>query len=228
MANPLIFVAILGGVLPALVWLFFWLREDRCEPEPRRYIIFAFFLGMLAVPLVLPLERQAIQYFSGTALLLVWAALEEVFKFGAAYFGALRSRAFDEPLDALIYLVTAALGFAALENAFFLLTPLEQGDILRSVVMSDLRFVGATLLHTLASATVGLALAFAYYRSAGIRRLAAGAGLILAVLLHLVFNFFILREGSGATFWMFLAIWIGIVGILLMTEKIKQPSRDYC
>ena len=228
MASPLIFVAILGGVLPALIWLFFWLREDTCEPEPRRYIAFAFLLGMLAVPLVLPLERQAIQYFSGATLLFVWAALEETFKFGAAYVGALRSRAFDEPLDALIYLVTAALGFAALENVFFLLTPLQQGDILRSVVMGDLRFVGATLLHTLASATIGIALALSYFKPAVLRRLYAAGGLILAILLHLAFNFFILQEGSGATFWMFLIIWLGIVGVLLAAEKIKQPERDYC
>ncbi|OGC79378.1 hypothetical protein A2852_00650 [Candidatus Adlerbacteria bacterium RIFCSPHIGHO2_01_FULL_54_23] len=228
MADPLIFVAVIGGVLPALLWLFFWLREDRCEPEPRRYIIFAFLAGMAAVPLVLPLERQAMQYYSGTVLLLAWAALEEIFKFGAAYIGALRSRAFDEPLDALIYLVTAALGFAALENTFFLITPLQQGDILRSVVMGDLRFVGATLLHTLASATVGLSLALSYYKPALERKLYALAGVILAIFLHLVFNFFILQEGSGATFWMFLVIWVGIVGVFLMTERIKQPSRDYC
>ncbi|KKW35581.1 MAG: hypothetical protein UY83_C0006G0058 [Candidatus Adlerbacteria bacterium GW2011_GWA1_54_10] len=227
-ADPLIFVAVIGGVLPALLWLFFWLREDRCEPEPRRYIIFAFLAGMAAVPLVLPLERQAMQYYSGTVLLLAWAALEEIFKFGAAYIGALRSRAFDEPLDALIYLVTAALGFAALENTFFLITPLQQGDILRSVVMGDLRFVGATLLHTLASATVGLSLALSYYKPALERKLYALAGVILAIFLHLVFNFFILQEGSGATFWMFLVIWVGIVGVFLMTERIKQPSRDYC
>src|SRR3989344_4144269 len=221
MASPLILVAVLGGVLPALLWLFFWLREDRCEPEPKRYIIFAFLAGMIAVPLVLPLERQAMHYFSGTALLFAWAALEEIFKFGAAYFGALRSRAFDEPLDAVIYFVTAALGFAALENTFFLLTPIEQGDVLRSVVMGDLRFVGATLLHTLASATVGIALALSYYKTAAVRRLYALGGVILAIFLHLFFNFFLLQEGSGATFWMFLTIWIGIAGTLLMIERIK-------
>ncbi|KKW37721.1 MAG: hypothetical protein UY86_C0004G0050 [Candidatus Adlerbacteria bacterium GW2011_GWB1_54_7] len=230
-ADPLIFVAVIGGVLPALLWLFFWLREDRCEPEPRRYIIFAFLAGMAAVPLVLPLERQAMQYYSGTVLLSsssISAGAGAAFSFFVPRAGAWGVRAKDEPLDALIYLVTAALGFAALENTFFLITPLQQGDILRSVVMGDLRFVGATLLHTLASATVGLSLALSYYKPALERKLYALAGVILAIFLHLVFNFFILQEGSGATFWMFLVIWVGIVGVFLMTERIKQPSRDYC
>lgn len=228
MASPLIFVAFLGGLLPALLWLLFWLLEDRCEPEPKRYIFYSFVLGMLAVLLVLPLERQAVQYFTGSALLFAWAALEELFKFGAAYFAALRSRAYDEPLDAVIYLVTAALGFSAFENALFLWTPLQEGDILRTIVTGDLRFIGATLLHTLSSATIGVALAFSYYRDVTTRRLAVIYGVVLAVLLHGLFNFFILGAGGGLTFWIFLAIWFGIIAILLLVERVKRPARDYC
>ena len=94
-------------------------------------------------------------------------SLEEVFKFAAAYFVALRARVYDEPLDAIIYLVTVALGFSALENALFLWGPLKEGDILRTIVTGDLRFIGATLLHTLSSATIGIALALSFYKSAG-------------------------------------------------------------
>lgn len=224
----MIFIAFLGGVLPALLWLFFWLMEDRCEPEPKCYIIFAFLAGMLAVPLVLPIERAAMQYVSGTLLLVAWAAIEEIFKFSAAYFTALRSRVFDEPLDAVIYLVTAALGFAAFENMLFLLSPLQGGDLVRSVVTGDLRFIGATLLHTLSSATIGVTLALSFYRSAVVRRSAALIGVILAIALHTLFNFFILGSSSGVTFWMFLTIWIGIIAVLLLLERIKQPARDYC
>ncbi|OGC80759.1 hypothetical protein A2943_02660 [Candidatus Adlerbacteria bacterium RIFCSPLOWO2_01_FULL_51_16] len=228
MASPLIFVAFLGGLLPALLWLFFWLMEDRCEPEPKRYIFFSFLGGMAAVALVLPLERLAVGYFTGTMLLLVWAALEEILKFGAAYVIALRSRAYDEPLDAIIYLVTVALGFSALENALFLWGPLQQGDVLRTIVTGDLRFIGATLLHTLSSATVGLALALSFYRSAETRRLAVLLGVVLAIVLHTIFNFFILGAGSGVTFWVFLTIWFGILSVLLLTERVKRPARDYC
>ena len=172
-------------------------------------------------------EQAVIPYFSGTALLFSWAITEEVFKFAAAYVAALRSRIFDEPLDAIIYLVTAALGFSAVENMLFLFGPLEQGDALRSVVVGDLRFMGATLLHTLASATIGISLALSYYKPAWIRRVAGTVGVILAIGLHTLFNFFILGRGS-ATFWIFLCIWVGVVAVLLMTERIKQPTKNYC
>jgi RsiW-degrading membrane proteinase PrsW (M82 family) len=222
--------ALLGGILPALLWLAFWLLEDRCQPEPKRYIAMSFIFGAIMVPLVLPLERQAMAYFAlgSLPLLLLWAFFEEGAKFIAAYFGGLRSAAFDEPLDAVIYMVTAALGFSALENALFIWSPLSQGEVLRTVVTGDLRFVGATLLHTLASASIGIMLALAYSRPAATRRLLTLVGVILAVALHTLFNFFILTNGSDATFWVFLVIWVGIIATLLFIERVKKPAQDYC
>lgn len=228
MLDPVLLVAFLGGIVPALLWLTFWLLEDRCEPEPKRYIFFCFILGMLTIPFVLQAEHVAANYVTGPLLLVLWAAIEEIFKFGAAYLGALRWSVFDEPLDAVIYMVTAALGFAALENMLFILTPLESGNILQTIITGDLRFVGATLLHTLSSATIGLAIAFAYSASATSRRIAAGIGVILAIVLHAGFNLSILGQGGSSIFWIFLILWLGIVGALLLVERIKQPSRDYC
>jgi len=228
MADPLIFIALLGGVLPALLWLTFWLLEDRCEPEPKRYIFFVFVGGALSVFVALWLEQRAMVLFTGTTLLFAWAVIEELLKFGAAYFIALRSSVFDEPLDAVIYMVAAALGFAAFENMLFLLTPLQSGDVLRSVITGDLRFIGATLLHTLSSATIGIALALAFYKSAAVKRMAALVGVVLAIVLHTLFNFFILGTGGDATFWIFLFIWLGVIVVLFLTEHIKQPARDFC
>jgi RsiW-degrading membrane proteinase PrsW (M82 family) len=228
MFDSVLLIAFLGGVLPALLWLTFWLLEDRCQPEPKRYIFFCFVLGMLAIPFVLESERFAASYITGPLLLVAWATIEEIFKFGAAYLGALHWGVFDEPLDAVIYMVTAALGFAALENVLFILTPLESGNVLQTIITGDLRFVGATLLHTLSSATIGLALAFAFYQSAATRRLAAVGGVILATLLHAGFNLSILGQGGSSIFWIFLILWLGVVGALLLVERIKQPSRDYC
>ncbi|HVV14841.1 MAG TPA: PrsW family glutamic-type intramembrane protease [Candidatus Paceibacterota bacterium] len=234
MLSPVLFIAFLGGVLPALLWLTFWLLEDRLHPEPKKYIFFCFLAGMCMVPFVLPVERlvlaQAISLgYASTSLgvLFLWALAEELFKFAAAYLVALRSRVFDEPLDAVVYLVTAALGFSAAENMLFLLNPLMDGNVLQTIVTGDLRFIGATLLHTLSSASIGVALAFSFYQPAAARRLAALCGVILAVALHTLFNFFILGSGSGATFWIFLVIWLGIVAILLGLERVKRPMPHY-
>ncbi len=229
MSPAVLLTAFLGGLVPAFIWLFFWLLEDRAHPEPKRYIFFSFVAGMFAVMLALPLERFFAGFLSPNSfsLFLSWAAVEELLKFGAAYIVALRFAVYDEPLDAVIYLVTAALGFSALENALFLWTPLQEGQLMRALVTEDLRFMGATLLHSLASVTVGLSLALSFYKPADVRRMYALVGVVLAIMLHTSFNFFILKSGNTSTFWIFLCIWVGIIAALLMTERVKQPKQTY-
>lgn len=224
---PLLFIAFLGGVIPALLWLSFWLLEDRCKPEPKKLIFLSFLGGALAVPLVLPLQHWALTYLSGTSVLVAWAVAEELFKFGAAYLIALRNRALDEPIDAIIYMITAALGFSALENTLFLLGPLGDGNTLQSILTGNLRFVGATLLHTLASATIGISIAIAFYKSLGMRKLYLASGIVLAIALHALFNYFIL-EGGRSAFVVFLVVWIGVIVTMLFFERVKNPAKNYC
>ena len=220
-----ILYALLGGLLPTLLWLWFWLREDCLHPEPRRLIVLTFLAGMFVVLLVLPLERFAAGFLGGSVLLIAWAAIEELMKFGAAYLMALRRRAVDEPIDAVLYMITAALGFAALENALFLLGPLSTEHFLVTLMTGNLRFLGATLLHTLASATIGLSLALPFYRNPRLRRWTLLAGIILAVFLHALFNFLILERGGSQVLVVFAGVWMGIVTLLLLVEKVKRVRR---
>jgi protease PrsW len=235
MSSAVLLMAFLAGVLPALLWLAFWLLEDKKNPEPKKYIFFAFVAGMAVVmPIVLPLEKfvqsqaLAVGYATeGILVLLFWALIEETFKFAAAYAAALHWRVFDEPLDGVVYMITAALGFAAFENMLFLASPLQAGEYLQTLITGDLRFLGATLLHVLSSATVGLCLAYAFYSKPKVRRWAAVLGVVLATVLHMAFNFFILNHGGSATFLIFLVLWLGIVGLLLFVERIKRSAYNY-
>ena len=52
-----IFFSLIGGILPALFWLYFWLKEDKLKPEPRSLIMLSFFGGMIAVISALFAER---------------------------------------------------------------------------------------------------------------------------------------------------------------------------
>ncbi len=46
---------------------------------------------------------------------------EEIMKFIAVFYGAYRVREFDEPIDGVVYSVSSSLGFATLENIFYVL-----------------------------------------------------------------------------------------------------------
>lgn len=219
-------LAFLGGFLPALFWLWFWLRQDKKNPEPKRLIIISFIAGMLVVPIVLPLEKYALAYYTGQDLVLAWVVVEEVLKYAAALIVILWHRAVDEPIDVMIYMITIALGFAALENALFIFLPLSAGEFAQSFVTGNFRFIGATLLHVLASGTVGAAMALAFYRPRIERVLWATVGLFIAIVLHALFNSFIMDPRGGETILtVFLCVWMGIIVLFLVFEKVKQLKR---
>src|SRR3989344_6860965 len=94
-----IIYAFLGGVLPALVWLTFWLREDRKKPEPKNRLFFTFILGMLAVLFAVLFQKGVAMIIPGMGLLTIflWALIEEFVKFIAGYFGGIHTADDNEP-----------------------------------------------------------------------------------------------------------------------------------
>lgn len=221
-----LFLALLGGILPATFWLWFWLQEDRLHPEPRGLLILSFLVGMLGTVLAFPMEKYIAEHVLNETLTLIflWAVIEETLKFVGIYVVALRTKYFDEPIDAVIYLVTIALGFAALENAMFLFAPLGAGDALGAITLSNFRFVGATLLHVATSGMVGVALALTFYQTKAVRMALAFVALCGAFVLHTLFNFSIIASAGNLLYEVFVGLWIFIIGILLLCEKIKHMA----
>ena len=231
--EPII-AAFAGGLLPALAWLWFWRREDSVHPEPRRLIALAFLAGMVAVAVVIPMEKFAASYISSqqiwilaaasttTLTFFVWSALEEIIKYVMAKLTVLRRREDDEPIDPVIYMVTVALGFAAAENTLFLLSPLSGDSLLQTVLTGNLRFVGATLLHVLSSAVIGAAIGISFYKPRRTKHLFVAVGVILAILLHSTFNFLILNTPEEHLLRTFGFVWIGVIALLAVLEYIKR------
>ena len=215
--------AFIGGLLPALVWLYFLLKEEERCPQPAWAIFVTFVAGMLAVPFVLPFEDLAVRTFSGDlSIIIAWATIEETAKYILFGLAALFfHRLIRNSIDIVIGMITVALGFAAVENALFLLDPLSQGRFLAGLVTNNLRFIGSTLLHVIASSAIGFALAFSYRARPSIRAFAAAFGLILAIGLHALFNFFIIREGGSTTILAFFTVWTGAVVFFAAFEILK-------
>lgn len=215
--------AFIGGLLPALVWLYFLLKEEDRYPQPRWAIFVAFVAGMIAVPLVIPIEDYAVRMLpAGLPVIIAWAMAEEVLKYlCAALFVLWRRSAVRNAMDVVVTMITVALGFAALENALFLLDPLSEGRFLSGLVANNLRFIGATLLHVVASSAIGFALAFTYQAQPAVRAFAASFGLILAITLHTLFNFFIIREDGSLTILAFFTVWTGAIVLFAVFEILK-------
>lgn len=224
--------AIVIGFLPAIFWLWFWLKEDP-HPEPRRVLLATFFAGMLVVPIAMFFEEAAFKSLNwlgwakagsiGAITLFIWAFIEEFLKYFAARQAALKRPSFDEPVDAPIYLITAAIGFAALENVLFLFKTLWSTPEL-GIATGEMRFLGATLLHIITSAIVGLSIGISFFkREKRARNLFFG--ILTATLLHGLFNLFIINSGDQGMFRVFALVWVGGIILLLLFERIKRIKK---
>ncbi|HMA78728.1 MAG TPA: PrsW family glutamic-type intramembrane protease [Candidatus Paceibacterota bacterium] len=214
-------IAFLAGLIPTLFWLWFWLREDRERPEPWGLIIIAFLAGMAVVPIALPLQKIALELYQGENLIWAWVTIEEVLKYVAALAVVLWHKAVNEPIDLIIYMIVIALGFSALENALFVFNPLMQGEFQEMLLTSKFRFIGATLLHVLASASIGVCLALAYYQRNAIKVLAGMIGVGIATVLHGFFNLFVMGANGASIITIFLFVWFGIIILFFLFERIK-------
>ena len=176
------------GLLPSAVWLVFFLKRD-CHPEPKSVVARTFLMGMLVAPIAL-LVQLALKKFGPTAEIQTFFFLasfaEECVKLYAVKVIALNNAAFDEPVDAMIYMIAAALGFAAVENMLILLQVIPDGINIAIGVLS-LRFIGATLLHALSSGLLGYFLAMSWFHEHHRKKLVI-FGLIYASLFHAMFN----------------------------------------
>lgn len=210
------------GILPGFVWLIFFLRED-FHPEPKRLIFYTFGVGVLAsLPVffsqVVFQKTIAATIGENTIVFIIGLALiEEIFKFLAAYFAVSGNPAFDEPVDAMIYLVVAGLGFATVENIFI---AMNSASALQTATVTSLRFVGATLLHALTAALIG------YQWALGIIQKQVGAfvvrGIIYATLVHALFNYLVLRFQEQNLFYSSLVILTAAFFVFTDFEKLRK------
>jgi RsiW-degrading membrane proteinase PrsW (M82 family) len=161
---PLLALSLVLALVPALVWLGFFYRRDRREPEPRRMVLGVFVLGALvAGAIVIPLLRDVIgvdDWRPGSPLLslaiaiLVVGMIEEVAKYATLRLSVYDSAEFDERVDGVIYGTAVGLGIATALNVAFVTgsggTDLGSGAI---------RIVVTTLAHASFGGIVGYFLA---------------------------------------------------------------------
>lgn len=192
-------LAFILGILPSLVWLLYYLQSD-AHPEPKSIILEVFILGMFSggaaagFQFLLNYVSSVNDYFNlviaafPAIMIAGWAFIEEYVKYLAAKIRILHDAAFDEPTDAMIYLISAGLGFAAIENVLFVAPSLVKG-LDYALIDLFLRFITATQLHALASGIIGFffALAIIYHS-----RLFLFLGFVLGVGLHTAYNYFIM------------------------------------
>jgi RsiW-degrading membrane proteinase PrsW (M82 family) len=180
----------LSGAIPALFAMWLVDRMDRKRPEPVRTRRLVAFMGMISVIPALILElvvggtlgeqiAPPITYQGATfKAFVIAAAIEEGCKIMVVYWVVWRRPEFDERMDGIVYASRAGLGFALVENVFYLLQQDTLGGQLTTWV---LRAVLAVPGHAMWTGMIG---AMAARRRFDGRGLGLLGGYLLAVAFH--------------------------------------------
>lgn len=228
--------------VPSIIWLVFFAFQKKHREKFRNLMeIFAWGI-LIAIPVAL-VEGMAdftlSEYYAASAALFAAfsfigvAFVEEFGKYAVVRFKAMKRYFFDEPQDAVIYMVAAALGFAGIENMFYAHRFAENFPELFSTIA--FRGISATFLHVAASGTVGYFIALSMeHKKEGKKFLFTG--LALATLLHGIYNSFIMDivkqveqgEGTGSSLNLFLLSSLLIIsGIVVIVSLNKLASSKF-
>lgn len=223
---------ILPIVLPILFWAAYHYHKDRHLPEPIFNLVLCFGLGAGAAALsklmYAGLEPLGLRFDAGALAadnpmgLLAYALLaigpiEEIAKLLPFVLVALRFKAFDEPLDGIIYASFIGLGYAASENFDYLdyLTPLEAAA----------RGFASPVVHILFASIWAHWITSAWLNHKPLAA-AIAAGFVLAALLHGIYDFLVMiSPGTTLPLAAVLIISIWIWRLILM-RRLHQNAVD--
>jgi RsiW-degrading membrane proteinase PrsW (M82 family) len=217
--------ALAFSLLVALLWLKKFKKMDKYEKEPERLIFLAFLAGALAtIPSVL-LEslfhlhdQESIGMSRDLFLSFLWVGIvEESFKYLAVRLTVYRSKQFNEVMDGMIYMISAALGFAATENVGYMLGFGYSVGFFRAII--------AYLAHIFFSSILGYYMAKAKIEGS---RNWLWIGFILAISLHWLYDSFLVLgtvRTSGGFLLSGLMIWVfGLILTLILIKKAQAVS----
>lgn len=186
------------AVVPGLVWLWYFWRRDRFEPEPRALVLKVFAWGALMVPLASGLEWAAQEFLPAARGMPWWedlrlllmafvvvALVEELLKFLVVRIRMMPDPEFDEPMDGIIYAVAAGLGFATAENLVYIFR--------FGATVLIVRVVFSVFLHAGCSGICGYYLGRAKFEPERALRHQA-LGLSLAIGIHGLYDFLVFRR----------------------------------
>ncbi len=113
------------AIAPGLAICIYVLYHDVHNREPAVNMIMSFFWGMLCIVPAVFIERMVYPQFGKTipgiiaSAFVAVAFIEESSKFLVLRYYSFTRRSFDEPLDGIVYSILVSMGFAMVENVFY-------------------------------------------------------------------------------------------------------------
>lgn len=222
----LVVTGILLAVIPAALWLAFFYRRDRLEPEPKLMVFRLFLLGgLLAAAVGIPLINDLFEiphWLSSSPVLtqllggwLIVGMIQETLIYAAVRFTIYDSDEFDEETDGVVYATAAGIGYATVLNIAFVIS---SGGV--ALGNGAIRIVLTTLAHAAFAGVVGYFLGRQKFESRPAWWMPVGV--LLAALINSVFFYLrgLLSSGSFSAAGGAANPWIGLILAVLLTAVV--------
>ncbi|MHC4131072.1 MAG: PrsW family intramembrane metalloprotease [Planctomycetota bacterium] len=222
-------ISFLMAVIPSVLLVCYYYRQDSIKPEPKGLIIKIFLLGIASVVPVIFLEFLASlfnQLFTWSPVLfylvrafVVAGLCEEFIKLCVVKRFAYNHVYFDEVMDGIVYAVVASLGFACMENIMYVMGSNIQVAVIRAVT--------AVPMHSFCSGLMGYYIGKAKFAgSKKQERAFFYKGLGIAVFLHGLYDFCLFISPVWGFAFSLLIFPIIVVAFLKLRGKIKMAIKE--
>lgn len=236
MLIGILFLATIIG--PVIFWFWFFLSQDRAEPEPKKLLVKIFFLGIgtlfFAIAVegtlfsmvftvqfqnILKMGLETVGTFSITTAILFFLTglMEELLKYFALWEFTYSKTEFNQIADGVFYGVTLALGFSLVENGLYFYQ-LSSAPIIVFASISLVRGIATMLLHVTTAGYIGYGLGKMKF-TVDHNKSIVFKFLLLAILLHGLFNILILLP-QGINF----AFPILFLAFIYLLSLLKKPE----
>ena len=208
-------------ILPSLLIVLFFVKSDRF-PEPTSQIIKIFMYGIfLCIPAFL-INTELGNLYANTGIsealissFLSAAPVEEVLKFTVLYSLVYKMKDFNEPIDGIVYGVSVSLGFATLENIYYVYV-LSDYFGTTSQGLAILRSFSAIPAHGIFGATMGyFFMKYTFIKKENNLALC----MIVPILLHGAYNYF-------ASSFFIISLLIVIISWIILLKNFSRLKKS--
>jgi len=186
-----ILVLIALAILPPLGIAYYVYHKDIHEKEPISLVVKSFAFGAFSVvPVLLVSEMWSVNLIGNIFIyaMVGVALIEEGFKLLFLKKFIFPNPEFNEPFDGIVYAVMVSLGFATVENIFYVFGCYDDG-----ITVGIMRMFTAIPLHAACGVVMGYFVGLAKFKHDGKRNILLLKGLICAVIIHGLYDYFIFQ-----------------------------------
>jgi RsiW-degrading membrane proteinase PrsW (M82 family) len=221
---------LLVTILPSILIILFFVNSDKFK-EPKSEIIKVFIFGILiTIPAYILNTFLGDFWYNNTKVsqnlissFLTAAPVEEGLKLSILYYFVYKMKDFNEPLDGIVYGVTASLGFATLENIYYVYLLADHFQT-TSMALAVVRSFSAVPAH----AVFGIFMGYFFMKYSFIKK---GDNLFFAFIvpfvLHGCYNLFI-ASNFFVSLSLVIIAWIVALRLFSRLKKTqKRKKKEY-